>query len=87
MFDDGDSAGVELAWDAPAVDAASVTGYEILRAVGEDGDLATLVADTGSADTNYTDDTATEAGERLRIPGSRRLRGEETSQPSDTGLR
>ena len=81
VFDGGDSAGVELAWDAPAVDAASVTAYEILRAVG-DGDLATLVADTGSADTTYTDDTATEAGERYAYR-VKALRGEETSQPSD----
>ena len=69
VFDGGDSAGVELAWDAPAVDAASVTGYEILRAVG-DGDLATLVAGTGSADTTYTDDTATEAGETYSLQWS-----------------
>ena len=81
VFDGGDSAGVELAWDAPAVDAESVTGYEILRAVG-DGDLATLAADTGSADTTYTDDTATEAGERYAYR-VKALRGEETSQPSD----
>ena len=82
VFDGGDSAGVELAWDAPAVDAESVTGYEILRAVGDDGDLATLVADTGSADTTYADDTATEAGERYAYR-VKALRGEETSQPSD----
>ena len=81
VFDGGDSAGVELAWDAPAVDAASVTGYEILRAVG-DGDLATLAADTGSADTTYADDTATEAGERYAYR-VKALRGEEKSQPSD----
>ena len=54
--------GVNLSWDAPAEDAESVTGYEILRAVGE-GVLATLVADTASTDTAYTDATATEAGE------------------------
>ena len=81
VFDGGDSAGVELAWDAPAVDAESVTGYEILRAVG-DGDLTTLVADTGSADTTYADDTATEPGERYAYR-VKALRGEETSQPSD----
>ena len=80
VFDGGDSAGVALAWDAPAADAASVTGYEILRAVG-DGDLATLVADTGSADTTYADDTATEAGERYAYR-VKALRGGETSQPS-----
>ena len=81
VFDGGVSAGVELAWDAPAVDAESVTGYEILRAVG-DGDLTTLVADTGSADTTYADDTATEAGERYAYR-VKALRSEETSQPSD----
>ena len=81
VFDDGDSAGVELAWDAPVTDAASVTGYEILRAVG-DGDLTTLAADTGFADTTYTDDTATEAGERYAYR-VKALRGEEKGQPSD----
>ena len=82
VFDGGDSAGVALSWDAPAADAASVTGYEILRAVG-DGDLATLVADTGSADTTYTDDTATEAGESYayQVIASR---GQGKSQPSNT---
>ena len=73
-------AGVELAWDAPAEDAASVTGYEILRAVG-DGDLATLVADIGSADTSYSDATATKAGESYAYR-VKALRGEEKSQPS-----
>ncbi len=81
VFDGGDSAGVALSWDAPAADAESVTGYEILRAVG-DGDLTTLVADTGSADTTYADDTATEAGERYAYR-VKALRGEEKSQPSD----
>ena len=84
VFDGGDSAGVALSWDAPAADAASVTGYEILRAVG-DGDLATLVADTGSADTTYADGTATEAGERYAYR-VKALRGEETSQPSDQAV-
>ena len=79
--DDGVIEGVALAWDAPAEDAASVTGYEILRAVG-DGDLATLVADTGSTDTSHTDDTATEAGESYAYR-VKALRGEEASQPSN----
>ena len=79
--DDGVIEGVSLAWDAPAEDAASVTGYEILRAQG-DGDLATLVADTGSADITHTDDTATEAGESYAYR-VKALRGEEASQPSD----
>ena len=83
VFEDGNSAGVELAWQAPAADADSVTGYEILRAVGY-GDLTTLAADTGSADTTYTDDTATKAGESYAYR-VKALRGEETSQSSDRG--
>ena len=82
--DDGVIEGVALAWDAPAEDAASVTGYEVLRAVG-DRDMATLVADTGSADTTHTDDTATEAGERYAYR-VKALRGEEASQPSDRAV-
>ena len=82
--DDGVIEGVALAWDAPAEDAASVTGYEILRAVG-DADLATLEADTGSADTSYTDDTATAAGETYAYR-VKALRGEEASQPSDRAV-
>ena len=82
--DDGVIEEVALAWDAPAEDAASVTGYEILRAVG-DGDLATLVANTGSADTTYTDDTATKAGESYAYR-VKALRGEEASQPSDRAV-
>ena len=57
-----DGGGVDLSWSAPAEDADSVTGYEVLRAVGE-GDMATLVADTASAATTYTDATATGEGE------------------------
>ena len=55
---------VTLTWDAPASDAASVTGYEILRRRPNDGEaaLTTLVADTGNAETGYTDDTANEPG-------------------------
>ena len=79
--DDGVIAGVELAWDAPAEDAESVTGYEVLRAQGA-GDLATLVADTGSADTSYTDVTATEAGETYSYVVIA-LRGEEKSRQSN----
>ena len=52
---------VVLSWDAPAEDAAAVTGYEILRAEGE-GELAVLVADTGNTATAYTDDTVAAAG-------------------------
>ena len=82
--DDGVIEGVALAWDAPAEDAASVTGYEILRAVG-DGEMATLVADTGSADTSHTDAKATEAGESYAYR-VKALRGEEESQPSDRAV-
>ena len=53
---------VSLGWDAPAEDAGSVTGYEVLRARGEDAP-GTLVADTGSAATTYTDATADAPGE------------------------
>ena len=54
---------VALSWDAPAEDAAAVTGYEVLRAEGE-GELAVLVADTGNTATAYTDDTVAAAGAR-----------------------
>ena len=53
---------VMLSWDAPAEDAGSVTGYEILRGEGTD-EPATLAADTGSATTTYTDATANTASE------------------------
>ena len=82
--DDGVIEGVALAWDAPAVDAASVTGYEILRAQG-DGEMATLVADTGSTDTTHTDATATEAGESYAYR-VKALRGQEESQASNRAL-
>ena len=55
--------GVALSWTAPA---GQVDGYEILRRRpkrGED-ELQTLVSDTGSSATSYTDTTATEHGER-----------------------
>ena len=82
--DDGVIEGVALAWDAPAEDAASVTGYEILRAVG-DGEMATLVADTGSTGATYTDDTATEAGESYAYR-VKALRGQKASQSSDQAV-
>ena len=73
--------GVSLRWDAPGEDADSVTGYEILRAQGE-AELATLVADTESTDTSYTDTTATEPGESYayRVIA---LRNGENSQQSN----
>ena len=72
--------GVALTWSAPAEDADSVTGYEILRAVGE-GDIATLVADTASTATTYTDATATEAGETYAYQ-VKAIRGEVRSEAS-----
>ena len=73
--------GVALSWEAPAEDAESVTGYEILRAQGE-AELTTLVADTQSTATSYTDATATEPGETYayRVVA---LRDGEKSQQSD----
>ena len=57
---------VELAWDAPAQDAATVTGYFIRRRLPDEGEtrFTTLVADTGSAETTYTDLTANSDGTR-----------------------
>ena len=75
-----EGSGVALSWTAPAEDADSVTGYEVLRAVGE-GDLATLAADTGSTATAYTDATATEAGETYAYQ-VKAIRGEDRSQAS-----
>ena len=75
-----DGGGVNLSWSAPAEDADTVTGYEILRAVGE-GDMATLVDDTGNTVTAYTDTTATEAGETYAYK-VKAIRGEDRSQAS-----
>ena len=72
--------GLSLAWTAPSDDAGSVTGYEILRAVGE-GDMATLVADTASTATSYTDATATATGETYAYE-VKAIRGEDRSQAS-----
>ena len=75
-----DGGGVNLSWSAPAEDADTVTGYEVLRAVGEE-ELATLAADTGATVTAYTDTTATDAGETYAYQ-VKAIRGEETSQAS-----
>ena len=72
--------GVNLTWTAPAEDTGSVTGYEVLRAVGE-GEMATLAADTASTTTSYTDATATEAGETYAYQ-VKAIRGEDRSQAS-----
>ena len=57
---------VELAWDAPAQDAATLTGYRIRRRLPDEGEtrFRTLVVDTGSAETTYTDLTANSDGTR-----------------------
>ena len=73
--------GAALSWQAPAEDAGSVTGYEILSAQGE-GALATLVADTGNAATAYTDAAATGPGKRYAYR-VRAIRGEEKSADSN----
>ena len=73
--------GVALSWTAPAEDAGSVTGYEVLRARGN-AELTTLAADTGSTDTAYADGTATAAGETY-VYQVNALRGEEKSQGSN----
>ena len=73
--------GVALSWTAPADDAGSVTGYEVLRARGN-AELTTLAADSGSTDTAHTDETATAAGETY-VYQVKALRGEEKSQVSN----
>ena len=57
--------GVLLEWDAPAQDAGSVTGYQVLRRdPGEDavGVFTAIENNTGDTATSYTDATATQAG-------------------------
>ena len=76
-----DGGGVDLSWTAPAEDAGGVTGYELLRAVGE-GDMATLAADTASTTTTYTDATATEEGETYAYR-VKAVRGQVRSQASN----
>ncbi len=75
---------VTLTWDAPASDAVSVTGYEVLRRRPNDGEaaLTTLVADTGNAETGYTDDSANEPGVRYTYR-VRALRDGEQSKVSN----
>ena len=75
-----DGGGVALTWTAPSEDAESVTGYEVLRAVGE-GEMATLAADTASTTTSYTDSTAADAGETYAYQ-VKAIRGEDRSEAS-----
>ena len=76
--------GVALSWDAPAEDAGSVTGYEVLRRQPRQGEntLLVYVADTGSTDTSYTDTAANEPGE-LYVYRVKALRGGEKSGRSN----
>ena len=76
---------VVLSWQAPAVDAESVTGYEILRAWGG-GPLKTLVADTGSAATEYTDTTADEWGRTYRYQVRARRGGEKSRSSNEAAV-
>ena len=71
---------VTLSWTAPAEDTESVDGYEILRRRPMEGEttLTTLVADTESTATTYTDATANEAGVRY-VYRVKALRGSEAS--------
>ena len=72
--------GVILNWSSPVQDAASVTGYEILRRRPKEGEgaLLVLVADTGSTATTYVDATANEQGTRY-VYRVKALRGSEKS--------
>ena len=71
---------VTLSWAAPQEDPAAVTGYEILRRRPMEGEssLTTLVADTESVATTYTDATANEAGV-VYVYRVKALRGSEAS--------
>ena len=76
--------GVILNWSSPVQDAASVTGYEILRRRPREGEgtLLVLVADTGSTATTYVDATANEPGVRY-VYRVKALRGGEKSSRSN----
>ena len=72
--------GVVLSWTAPA---GQVDGYEILRRRPAQSEtaLATLVDDTGNADTTYTDTSATTADEEY-VYGVKAIRGASRSTVS-----
>ena len=81
--------GVTLSWDAPAADAAAVTGYEILRRLPKQGHkiLRIFVADTGSTNTSYTDTGATAPGEQY-VYRVKALRGAaKSSHSNDVSVR
>ena len=76
--------GVELAWDAPAADADSVTGYRVVRRRPNQGENEWLVWkwDTGTTETTYKDGYAQTHGEyyMYRV---RALRGDDYSRMSN----
>ena len=76
--------GVILNWSSPVQDAASVTGYEILRRRPKEGEsaLLVLVADTGSTGTTHVDATANEPGVRY-VYRVKALRGSVKSSRSN----
>lgn len=62
--------GALLTWNAPTGDAGSVTGYEVLRRrtdIHAPGDFQSIVGDTRSTATTYTDITANMAGKRYHL--------------------
>ena len=75
------AAGITITWTAPD---GQVDGYEILRRrprLGE-ADLTTLVDNTGSSETSYTDTSATEPGVRYAYR-VKTIRGDDRSDESD----
>ena len=80
--------GVVLSWSSPVQDAASVTGYEILRRrpMEGEGTMLVLVADTGSTTTTYLDATANQPGVRYKYR-VRALRGSVKSARSNYARR
>ena len=81
-----DGEGVLLSWNAPAEDAESVTGYQILRRLPRQGEPrpTVYVADTGSTTTTYTDTDATAVGEQYNYR-VKALRGDVASEMSNLG--
>ena len=73
--------GVVLSWTAPA---GTIDGYEILRRRPLQGEveLTTLVDNTGSSDTSYTDTSATELGVQYAYR-VKSIRGDDRSEQSD----
>ena len=76
--------GVTLAWDAPAADADSVTGYRVVRRRPNQGENEWLVWkwDTGSTETTYRDGYAQTHGE-FYMYRVRALRGDDYSKMSN----